>query len=147
MTHRAEIIMQAVTAKISGLATTGENVFRGRAGPDDLQAGELPALLVWQGEDDIVSDLMHGEVVSRLTVTIEAQARAAATQIDTVLNAIREEVTVALAADVSIGLGFVHDLAEDGADAPEIDAGNAVAGRLAMNWVVTYQRNRANPAN
>src|SRR3990167_4206830 len=118
MTHRAESITVAVLAKVTSLTTTGANAFRGRTRP--LQATELPAIFVYLGPDEKLSDLSQGQQDWRLTIYLEAAGKSITTQIDTFLNTIRREITVALMADYTQGLAYVLDPIEgDAADGIE----------------------------
>lgn len=144
MTHRAESIVAAVLTKVTGLTTTAARAFRGRVYP--LQASELPAVFVYQGPDEITQHLLQGKLDSLLTVHVEAVAKSPTAQIDTTLNLIREEVTVALQADYTQGLAYVIDTREVGAEAPALTGdGDAPSGTLRMTWQIHYRRSRANP--
>lgn len=143
--HLAERIMDAVVAAVTGLVTTGANVHRARAYP--VQVADVPALLVWQGEDSAQTELLGDAVTSLLNVHIDAVAREPADQIDTTLNLIREEVTVALMADYTLGLAYVEGIMERDAEEPAIvGEGDAPAAQMRMNWDVTYQHSRTDPA-
>ena len=50
--HRAEQILAAVQTAVTGLASTGTNVDRGRA--DDIPAEKCPALRVAMGADNLL---------------------------------------------------------------------------------------------
>ena len=142
--HRAESIMRAVVVALTGLTTTGANVFRGRA--YEVQAGEVPALLVWMGVDQVAAVHGHDQVDSVLTVNIDAAVREVSAQVDTRLNLIREEVTSALAADHTLGLAYVRGAQEIGADEPEIAGeGDAPVARQRLEWEVDYRRKRTDP--
>lgn len=143
MTHRAETIIDAVVTAVTNLTTTGANVKRGRvnAWPDS----KLPALSVYMGPDN-----EEGIDSSRsrwaLSLYIESHVKTSTEQVDTVLNKIREEVTVAMLATEHLGLGFVFDVAEGDADEPELygESDKPVASQR-LNWLVRYTRNTNNP--
>lgn len=142
MTHRAESIMQAVVAKVTGLSTTGSNVTRGRVHAADT----LPALSVYQGDDRVVSEYSHALYDCELTVFIEALAKTSSAQIETALNQIREEITIALQTDYTQGLGYVLNTAEGDSAAPELSGeGEEPSGMLRMEWRILYRRSRTNP--
>lgn len=144
MTHRAESVVQAVVAKVTGLTATGARVYRGRVYP--VQAGELPCLLVYMGGDEIVARMSNALIDSSLTIYVEALTRSASSQIDTLLNTIREQVTIALAADHTQGLGYVIDSIEGDTPQPELSGeGEQIAGSLRMEWKFIYRRSRTNP--
>jgi hypothetical protein len=144
VTHRAETLIAKVTEVVTGLATTSDRVYRGRAYP--LAKDQDPALLVYMGADEPQS--LHSQTLldSLLTVRIEARVRSASDQLDTLLNRIREEITIALQADYLQGLTFVLDTLEGEAAEPEFSTeGEQPIGRQVMTWKFLYRRNRTNP--
>ncbi len=144
MTHRAESILEAVKGKVTSLTTTGTRVYRGRVYP--LQSAELPGLLVYLGQDEIIQNLSTGKLDSRLTVHIDAVVKSPTAQVDTTLNLIRSEVTVALQADYRQGLAYVMDTLELGAGEPALTGeGDQPIGVMRMTWQIHYRRSRADP--
>lgn len=142
MTHRAESIMQAIVGKVTGLVTTGANVTRGRVHAADT----LPALSVYQGDDSIIAEYAQTLLDCELTFYIEALVKSSTTQIDTLLNQIREEVTVALQTDYTQGLAYVLNTVEGNAAAPELSGeGEQPSAMLRMEWRIQYRRSRTNP--
>jgi len=142
MTHRAEDIMVAVLAKVTGLATTGANVSRGRSQPVET----VPALTLEQGEDSIPDGINNLAVVDRaLSVRVIAYVKSN-TQFDTALNLIREEVYAALMSDRTQGLSnIVLDTYPMGDDEPEIsgDAEKNI-GRQVINFEIHYRHSLTN---
>lgn len=143
MTHRAETTMQAVLTNITGLATTGNNVSRGRGQP----VATVPALTLQQAPDELVEGITNMGFVDRvLSFRVIAHVKTSG-QFDTDLNAIREEVYVALMADRNQGLpAFVIDTMPLGDDEPELssDAEKDI-GRQAMNFAIQYRHSVTNP--
>jgi len=145
MTHRAESIIVAVLDKVDNLTTTTTHAYRGRVRP--LQESELPALFVYLGPDDKLLDLSQGQQDWRLTLYLEAVVKTASAQVDTTLNLIRSEITVALMADHTQGLAYVLDTIEAGADAPELSGdGDQRTGVMRLTWQFHYRRSRSDPA-
>jgi hypothetical protein len=145
MTHRAESIIAAIAANVGGLATTGANVFRGRAYP--LADSELPALRIWQGPDEKLEDLGQTLTDWMLTVYVDVVVKSSSAAVDTLVNQIRAEVTVALMADYRQGLAYVLDTIE--ADAFEPDISNDAeqpAASMRLTWQIHYRRNRLDPS-
>lgn len=142
--HRAELIMDAVVAAVTGLTTTGSNVYRARAYP--IEVDDLPAIVVIQGADTIGFELLSDLRVSKLRVNLDAIAREPTAQLGATLNKIREEITVALMADYKLGLDYVDGCFEQGAEEPVLDSGDAPTGRLRSVWEVTYERARTDPS-
>ena len=134
--HRAESIMQAITTNLTGLATTGANVHRGRV----YTLASVPALSVSMGQDENLTDARTWPFLTRrLQVIISAHVKTT-TQLETQLNQIKTEVFAALNADISQGLAYVIDteLAID--EQPELDAEqDQPAARCDMQWTILYR--------
>ena len=147
MTHRAETILEAFKTTETGLATTGTRVERGRVYATS-PAG-TPNLRVFMGADEILEAHTPDRLLSALEVTVEAEVAEISAQVDTKLNVIREEVTVALAADHQLGLPVIVQMTEEvGAGPVEISGeGDRPAARQMFFWSVTYERSRSDPAN
>ncbi len=143
--HKAEQILSAVITKVTSLTTTGTNVFRGRvyAVPDT----NLPALCVFMGQDQIVGQWSHTHVDSELTIHIDVKVKESTAQLDTKLNLIRKEISIALQADITQGLLFVQDTQEGAAAEPDLsgEADKPIASQR-LEWIFRYRRNRLDPS-
>lgn len=143
--HRAEQIMAAVQTTVTGLATTGTNVERGRA--DDVPSSKTPALRVAMGDDRIVDPWSDALLDSELEVSIFAMVHDSATNVETKLNQVRKEVNVALVANHTLGLAFVHAIVELGARRPTLVGESAKpAAAMEMQYRVKYRRSRLDPS-
>jgi hypothetical protein len=145
MTHRAESIITTVKTIVTGLTTTGAHVYRGRVYP--LQESELPGILIYMGQDKIIRMHSQSLVDSVLSIHIVPVVKTATSQVDTVLNQIREEATVALQADFQLGLSsYVMGIEEVGAEEPELSGdGDQPIATMRTTWQVHYRRSRTNP--
>jgi hypothetical protein len=144
VTHRAEQIMAAVQTTVTGLTTTGTRVDRGRA--EEFPVENTPSLRVHMGNDTIVDPWTQALVDSDLEVFVDAHAYSVASNIETLLNLIREEVTKGLLLNDTLGLAFVQTIYEMGADRPELQGDLAKpAGRMTINFRVRYRRSRTDP--
>ena len=144
MTHRAESIVSAVVTTVTGLTTTGSNVYRGRMTP--IAADVSNALRVYLGEDSLLGEYSQAKMDWELTILIESFAKSPTAQIDTRLNTIREEVTIALQADYTQGLAYVINTLEGNAARPEFSAeGEQAMGSQVMEWKIHYRRSRTDP--
>ena len=138
---REEQILAAVTTAVTGLATTGANVFRGRAYP--LEAADLPGLLVYMGPDTPNQELMESFIDWQLGVAIEAYVQSATVTLDTTLAQIRKEVHAAIMATPALGLAFVIDTVPLLASEPEVEGeGSQPIGRRRLEFVVSYRSSR-----
>lgn len=142
---RAEQIIAVFVTRLTSLATTGANIFRGRVYP--VPDNKLPALLVYLGPDvpahDDGASSSFQYLDSRLTVFVEALSKTSAAQVDTQLNQIRKEAIIALRADHTQGLAFVLDSIEGAAEPDLKGEGDKSTGSLRMEWTVLYRRSRA----
>jgi len=139
---REEQILAAVTTAVTGLTTTGTNVFRGRAYP--LEATDLPGLLVYMGPDTVQGELMDSLIDWNLGVAIEAYVQTASAVVDTELAKIRKEVHAAIMATPQLGLAFVIDTRPALAAEPEIDGdGSKPIARRRLEFIVNYRSSRA----
>lgn len=147
--HRREQILDAITTALTGLVTTGPRVFRGRAYP--LDDASIPAILIYQGQDEPVPDGSDDSVWqfidSVLTVAVEPVAASAAAQVDQVLNQIDKESWIALMASTNLGLAFVHSISPGIALEPKIATeGDRPLGYMRRNWIIHYRSSRADPS-
>jgi len=143
--HRAEDIVAAVVTKVTGLTTTGSRVFRGRVYP--LQDTEEPALCVFLKSDNPDEPSNSFSILdSDLSISIQAYVKTSASQVDTVLNQIRKEVTIALQADNKQGLAYVIETFEGPADYAVRGEGDKPTAVLTMDWKFKYRRSRQDPS-
>ncbi len=143
--HRAEQILAAVQTSVTGLATTLGHVDRGRA--TEIPADALPALRVAMGPDQVVDPWAQSLLDSELEVAIHAYVHDSAANVETTLATIRKEVTVALMADPTLGLAFVHAIVELGALKPDLSGDLAKpAARQELQFRVKYRRSRLDPS-
>ena len=152
MSHvRTQIRNQLVTY-LTGLSTTGSNVFKSRPQARPLQSSELPGLVIYtEGEDD-APQTMGGpssmQLERHLRVKIEAIVRVNSAFDDT-LDTIINEVETAL--NASVTTFSVNNLARLGIrltsiDDPEFDGqGDKVVGRVAMTWTAIYRTVASTP--
>ncbi len=145
MTHRAEQIIAAVVTSVTGLTTTAANVNRGRTTPEDAATADW--LDVYLGDDDPdESDKNWTITDSDLTVYIDINCKTSSAQIDTRLNLIRSEITVALWVDYKQGLSFVAEMREGKADEPQLSGeANKPAATMRTTWLFRYRRSTTNP--
>ena len=144
MTHRAEQIIVAVVTAVTGLTTTGSNVNRGRTAK---RAESVAAALdVNMGGDEFLRDYSQTLQDWEMTIYIDSFTKSPTTQIDTTLNLIRREVTVALNADYTQGLSFMLNTIEGDAGAPDVSGeGNQASGSQRLTWKFHYRRSRTDP--
>ena len=101
MAHVRKQIRDAIVTAVTGLTTTGSNVFRSRIYP--LEQSKMPGLCVFTRSEAVEFDTMTlARSVSRvLEVQVEAYVNATA-DYDNTLDQIAVEVEEALAANVTL---------------------------------------------
>lgn len=103
MAHRRRIVRDAAVTRLTGLATTGSNVFNSRARV--LADSQLPALRVYTPQEraETGSDLLGDSMkMHRIELRVEVVAKAADT-VENTIDAICELVEAAIATDETLG--------------------------------------------
>ena len=139
MSHARQQIREAVATLVTGLTTTGSNVFQSRV--YRLQASELPALLVYTNSETVERSHMTSGLVRELTLRVEGIAKALA-DIDDTLDTIGAEVEAALGGQEPAG---VEDLVLQSADVTINGEGEQQVGAIVMDYLVRYRTNEAAP--
>jgi len=135
--HLRRQIRERVATTLTGLSTTGSNVFQSRIYP--MESAGLPGLCVYTQEESVGIQSMGGtRNVSRdLTLIIEGYA-SASSNIDDTMDAIGKEVEVAMSGDITL-----NDLAQDSyLSSVEITLSgdrNTGIGKIAHSYTVVYQ--------
>ena len=142
--HKVEQILDALLPLITGLATTGTNVERGRV--SKLKEATASSLSVYQGQDD-TDNYNWPSVYSNLIIYIDIHAKDSVEQIDQVLNRIRKEVNIAIMAITNLGLTFIKDIEEGGASEPDLSGeGNKPTAMMRLTYKVEYNRSINDPS-
>ncbi len=142
MAHLRQSIRERVATDVTGLTTTGSNVFQTRLYP--VESTSLPCLLVYTtSEESEVTEMASPRPMTR-TLNVVVQGVVSATQPDDTLDLISKEVEIALAGDVSI-----NSLASNSflsSTEIEINADGAKpVGTVMLNYVVEYRNLDNNP--
>ena len=121
MSHVRQQIRDDIVTTLTGLATTGSNVFRSRIFP--LEQTNLPALVIYSKSETSEYDTigLPRSVNRVLDVAVEAYVKGVSNY-DNTLDTIAVEVEEAIAADVTLGgvakdaqiTAFEADFAGDG---------------------------------
>ena len=135
--HLRRQIRERIAADVTGLVTTGSNVFQSRIYP--LEDASLPCLLVYStSEESEILNQGTPRLLSRtLNITIQGVA-AESSDIDDKLDLIAKEIETALSADRDI-----NSLAQDSfltSTEIEINADGAkTVGTLRLNYQIDYR--------
>ena len=132
--HLRRQIRERIVTDVTGLSTTGSNVFEGRVYP--VEKSKLPCLLVYDSEEEIEAGTRT--MLAILTVTIEgyAQGGDGATVLDTLVG-IQKEVQIAMAGDVSIN-SLAGDSVPISADISLSGEGSKPSGSNRITYRVRY---------
>jgi hypothetical protein len=137
MSHIRQQIREQVGTTLTGLTTTGSNVFESRVYP--LSDASLPALIIYsKSETSSISTMGTGLGIDRtMTLTIEAYVKANITFDDTI-DTICAEVEVAMGTDPSLN-GKVRFSYLESTDIDYDGDGENPIGYATMNYVVEYR--------
>ena len=142
MAHLRQSIRERIGTLVTGLSTTGSNVFQSRVYP--VEDGSLPCLLVYTtSEESEVTEMASPRPMTRF-LNVIVQGVVGATTPDDTLDDISKEVEVALAGDVSI-----NNLANNSflsSTTIEFNAeGAKPIGTVMLNYIVEYRNVDNNP--
>ena len=133
-------IRDRIKSDLTGLTTTGANVFVGRVYP--IEESKIPCLLIYEtsevSEQGTVSVAGSRTMISTLEVQIEGYAQGG--DGETVLNTlagIQKEVQIAMSADTSIG-SLAMDSVPTGAEISISSEGKKPTGSNRITYSVEY---------
>ena len=137
MAHLRQSIRERIATDVTGLSTTGSNVFQSRVYP--VEDSSLPCLLVYTtSEESEVTEIASPRPMTRLLNVIVQGVVGTATNPDDTLDTISKEVEVVLAGDVTI-----NNLANNSfLSSTEIEfnaEGAKPIGIVRLNYVVEYR--------
>jgi hypothetical protein len=135
--HLRRQIRERAATTLTGLTTTGSNVFQSRVYP--MESAGLPGLCIYTTEETVEMQSMGGtRNVSRdLTLIIEGYATDSA-NVDDTLDQIGKEIEIAMSGDITL-----NDLAQDSyLSSVEITLsgdGSTGIGKITHSYLVVYQ--------
>ena len=135
--HLRRQIRERVATTLTGLSTTGSNVFQSRVYP--MESAGLPGLCIYTTDEAIEIQSMGGtRNVSRdLTLIVEGYATDSA-NVDDTLDQIGKEIEIAMSGDITL-----NDLAQDSyLSSVEITLsgdGSTGIGKITHSYTVIYQ--------
>ena len=143
MTHIRESIRKDVVATVTGLTTTGNNVFATRMRP--VSDSQLPCLLVYATEElisleDGTLDAPSRTINVRISGVVEANS-----SLDDTLDDIAEEVEIAMRIDItqggySISTDLISTTTELEGEA------NKQVGIVHLDYLITYRTPFGDPS-
>ena len=137
--HLRRQIRERIVTDVTGLSTTGSNVFQSRIYP--IEASKLPCLLVYDTDETVEIRSMGAirGITSELIVIIEGYCQGGNGQ--TVMNtlaAIQKEVQIAMQADIKIN-NLARDSYLTSADASMNAEATKPTGTVRLSYLVIYQ--------
>ena len=135
--HLRRQIRERAATTLTGLTTTGSNVFQSRVYP--MESAGLPGLCIYTTEETVEMQSMGGtRNVSRdLTLIVEGYATDSA-NVDDTLDQIGKEIEIAMSGDITL-----NDLAQDSyLSSVEITLsgdGSTGIGKITHSYTVVYQ--------
>jgi hypothetical protein len=140
MAHKRTSIRNNVTSTLTGLTTTGSNVFESRIYPNEL--AKLPLLNIYSNSE--TSELASiGKLDRSLEIMVEGFAKAT-TNVDEALDTIAKEVEVALANDLTRG-GHAKETFLTSTEFELENIANQQIGVVKLNFTVRYITTKINP--
>lgn len=137
MSHVRKQLRDAVVTRVTGLTTTGANVYRSRFYP--IAAAKLPGLLVYTLSEEIsTSTITKPRTKMRnLDVVIEGYALAN-TNLDNTLDQISLEVEEAMALDTTFS-GLAKDCTLESVEVEmQAGEGETVSGYVRLTFLMKY---------
>jgi hypothetical protein len=137
MSHVRKQIRDAYATALTGLTTTGANVFKGRY--YQLQNAKLPALLIYTSSEAAEINVMGSSRGSDrlISVTVEGYAKSSGVVEDT-LDQIAVEVEEAIAADVTFS-GIAKDTTYTGFELDASADPEQTVAAMRITFVTRYR--------
>ncbi len=135
--HLRRQIRERVATMLTGLSTTGSNVFQSHVYP--LENADLPALCIYTQDEEIEVGAMGDPRVCHSTMTLIVDGYAqTSSNLDDQLDQIGKEVQVAMAGDVDID-NLVRDSYLSSVDISYSGEGTSPIGVIRHNYSVLYR--------
>jgi len=136
MAHARQLIREQVATTLTGLTTTGSNVFQSRVYP--LQDANLPALLVYTKEEssEIITMGSTRALERLLTLSVEAYVKSNNNSDDTI-DTISEEIEAAIGADTTLN-NKAKDVFLISTDINYVGEGENPVAVATLNFLVNY---------
>jgi len=134
MSHARTQVRDAVAAALTGLITTGANVYVNRA--HLLESAKLPCLSI-HVRNDATRRISETPIEQERTVELVVEAHANGGSVDDTLDTICAEVETAIGSDVTVG-GKLIDCVLDSTSIAVTGEGSKLSGQAEMQFNATY---------
>lgn len=144
MAHARQTIREQVATTLTGLTTTGSNVFQSRVYP--LQDSNLPALLIYTKEESSEIITMGGTraLDRELTLAVELYVKSNANSDDTI-DTIADEIESAIGADTTLN-NKAKDVFLISTDINYVGEGENPVAVATLNFLVNYCTDEDDPS-
>lgn len=132
-------VRQQIRAAVASLLLPVGNVFATRAYP--LAESELPAILVYSGDETIEADMTVLERTMQLVIDVRAQETSA---LEHVLDDLTAAIEIAIAADPTLG-GLVYHCLPASISTSRLTDGAQPVGRALLVFEVHYRTTADDP--
>jgi hypothetical protein len=141
--HVRQQIREKVGTLLTGLTTTGSNIFESRVYP--LESANLPALVVYTKNEDSEPIVIGTNRLSsrNLSLIVEIYAKTT-TDFDDTIDTISKEVEVAIASDTTLN-GLTKDIYLESTEIEYNGEGEQPVGYATLTFLTNYYVNEQNP--
>lgn len=141
--HVRQQIREKVGTTLTGLTTTGSNIYESRVYP--LEAGNLPALVVYTKNEESEPIVIGTNRLSsrNLSLIVEIYAKTTSNFDDTI-DTISKEVEVAIAADTTLD-GLTKDIYLESTEIEYNGEGEQPVGYATLTFLTNYYVQEQNP--
>lgn len=141
--HVRQQIREKVGTTLTGLITTGSNIYESRVYP--LEAGNLPALVVYTKNEESEPIVIGTNRLSsrNLQLIVEIYAKTT-TNFDDTIDTISKEVEVAIAADTTLD-GLTKDIYLESTEIEYNGEGEQPVGYATLTFLTNYYVQEQNP--
>lgn len=141
--HVRQQIREKVGTTLTGLTTTGSNIYESRVYP--LEASNLPALVVYTKNEESEPIVIGTNRLSsrNLSVIVEIYAKTI-TNFDDTIDTISKEVEVAIAADTTLD-GLSKDIYLESTEIEYNGEGEQPVGYATLTFLTNYYVQEQNP--
>ena len=141
--HVRQQIREKVGTTLTGLTTTGSNIYESRVYP--LEAGNLPALVVYTKNEESEPIVIGTKRLSsrNLSVIVEIYAKTT-TNFDDTIDTISKEVEVAIATDTTLD-GLTKDIYLESTEIEYNGEGEQPVGYATLTFLTNYYVQEQNP--
>jgi len=142
MSHLRQQIREEIANTLSGLTTTGDNVFMSRIYP--MEQAKLPGIIIYTVDERNVPVTMGDNRVMEATLNVAVECYAMGGAIDDLLDEICLEVQKAMSQNRTIN-SLAKESQLDSTVITFAQESEQPAGYSTMNWSVNYRFRENNP--